>query len=405
MARRRRHERGLGHRFVRELVRPGGHEEHDDARHWRANAFAGRPGGSPAAQLFSSRGGPWTPITYPSASPLPNSATDLTAVSANSEGDVWVAGDPNHVVTTSSPPPTEPAPLDRLTENGAPVCAAQGPSASPFTLTYPNGYQWEALSTFPDGSALAGAHYYNSAMGWSNPFVPPVNDSEPQLVDAACGQVAGTTEPPIEFRIQDPLVLSADGTPSTLIPADENGYVSAVAANASNDAWAATTDGSWPYSNAGGTEHAGFLAPHVYHWTDDQTPDAPAGNDDESRPSLFTLSPPVYVVGSPTIVVTPVVVITTKTKGKTKKRKLKPAIYDIHDRLARSSNGTYILYLTFKVRRPVTIGLEGLRGHTVVAKTGLKHFSRHTGQLALTLDRNHWPTKLSLVTPKKKSRK
>jgi hypothetical protein len=360
------------------------------------------PDGSPPSQVFGSQGGPWTPVRYsPSTSPLATGTTDLTAISANAEGDVWVAGSPNHNVTTENPPQTAPAPLERLTDTGTSVCAAQGPGGNGFTLAFPNGYQWEALSTFPDGSALAGAHYYNSAISWSNPFVPPVPDSEPQLVDAACGQVSGPPEPPIEFRRQDPLVLPADQTPATLIPADENGYVSAVAANASNDAWAATTDGAWPFSNAGGTEHGGFLAPHFYEWTDGQTPDAPAGNNLEARPSVFTLSPPVYIVGSPTVVVTPGAVTTTKKKGKAKKRKLKPAIYDIHDKLARSSNGSYILYLTFKVRRPVTIGLEGLRGHTVVASTGLKHFTRRTGQLALTLDRKHWPTRLSLVTPKK----
>ncbi len=356
------------------------------------------PSGMPA-QLFASQGGPWTPTRYtPPTTAEPNDpfTTDLTAVSANSQGNVWAAEGPNHVVTTLNPSPTAPAPLVRLTETGAPA-ACSGYVPSTFTLAFPgNGYEWDSLSTFPDGSALAGAQYENSTITWSDSVIPPLRDSEPRLVHAVCGQVPV----PTEFRRPDPFSADQDPATAPLIPADLNGYVSALAANASNDAWAATTDGSWRASTSGATL-GGDLAPHVYLWTDGQTPDAPAGNDDETRPSLFTLSPPTYVVGSPTIVVTPVVVSTTKTKGKTKKRKLKPAIYDIHDKLARSSNGTYILYLTFKVRRPVTIGLEGLRGHTVVAKTGLKHFSRHTGELALTLDRNHWPTKLSLVTPKK----
>jgi hypothetical protein len=100
------------------------------------------------------------------------------------------------------------------------------------------------------------------------------------------------------------------------------------------------------------------------------------------------------------VVVTPVVTTTTTKKTKTKKVKLKPAIYAIHSRVVPSAGGTYTLYLTFKVRRPVTIGLQGLRDGKVVAATGLKHFKGHSGQLALTLDRDHWPTKLRLQTPK-----
>jgi hypothetical protein len=361
------------------------------------------PDGSPPAQVFGSQGGPWTPLTYTSgASPLPNGTTDLTAVSANSEGDVWAAGGPNHIVTTSSAPPTAPAPLERLTETGAPV-ACSGYDANTFTFANPNGYQWQALSTFPDpdGGALAAAQYGNEALTWGNPFVPTgvsgVPDSEPQLVHAACGQPPAVTE----FRRPDPVVTDQSGAP--LIPADYGGYVSAVAANASNDAWAATTNGNWPNcpsSVCGGTEQSGTLAPHVYRLTDGEAPDAPAGDDNESRPSLFTLGPPVFQVEPPAVVVTPVVTTTTTTKATTTQRKLPPAIYDIHDKLRRSSHGNYTLYVTFKVRRAVTIGLEGLRGRRVVTSTGLKHFNRPRGQLALKLDRKHWPTRISLVTPK-----
>jgi hypothetical protein len=100
------------------------------------------------------------------------------------------------------------------------------------------------------------------------------------------------------------------------------------------------------------------------------------------------------------VVVTPVVVTTTTKRQKTKKVKLKPPIYDIHSRVVPSSGGTFTLYLTFKVRRPVTLGLQALHGNTVVASTGLMHFRGHSGQLALTLDRDHWPTRLRLQTPK-----
>ena len=167
-----------------------------------------------------------------------------------------------------------------------------------------------------------------------------------------------------------------------------------------NDVWAATTDGDWPYREQRRRAVSGSLRPHLYQWTDGQPPNAPAGDDDEGRPSLFTLDPPVYQVSPPSVVVTPVVVTTTTTKKKTKTVKLKPAIYAIHSRVVPSAGGTFTLYLTFKVRRPVTIGLQALRGSKVVASTGLKHFSGRSGQLALTLNRNHWPTRLRLQTPK-----
>lgn len=339
-------------------------------------AVPAAPDGSPPTQLFSSHGGPWTPLNYAA----PTNTTDLTTINADSQGDIWLAGDPAAGISALAP-----APLERLSENGAAVCT------DAFTHQSTVGYTWDALSTFPDGNALAAGQYVNQA----NQLPENHPDTEPAIVNAACGQTTVT-----EFRRPDP--VADDQATAPLVPADYNTAATAVAANAPNDAWAATGGGTWTYfpNGNGGAEAGGPEAPHLYHWTDGLQPEAPAGNDDESRPSLFTIGPPVFVIGSPTIVVTPVVTTTTKTKGKRKKVKQKPAIYDTHTKLVHSPDGTYTLYLTFKVRRPVTIGLEALQGRKVVASTGLKHFKGHTGVLALRLDRAHWPTKLALETPK-----
>jgi hypothetical protein len=368
-------------------------------------ALPAAPDGSPPAQLFGSQGGPWAPQSYsPPATPLSKDpfTTDLTMISADSQGDVWVAGDPAaRLQNLSSNRPVAPEPLERLTETGA-QASCPGYGANTFTFVPPliQGYTWWGLSTFPDGSALASAAYKNGSILWSDPNVQPpgspaYQDSEPAIVHAACGQPPTVTE----FRRPDPVV--ADQADAMLIPADFEGYATAVAANAPNDAWAATTDGVWAgTSQTTGQNVGGALAPHLYRWTDGQPPDAPAGDDNETRPSLFTLDAPVYTVSAPTVVVTAGTVTTTTTKKKPKRVKLAPAIYAIHSKLRRSPNGTYTLYLTFKVRRPVTIGLQALHGRKVVASTGLKRFRGHNGQLALRLDRKHWPTRLRLETPK-----
>ena len=55
------------------------------------------------------------------------------------------------------------------------------------------------------------------------------------------------------------------------------------------------------------------------------------------------------------------------------------------------------LYLTFKLRRPVTIGAQALlRGH-VVSEARPKHFKGHSGLLILRLERSRWPTKIRVI--------
>jgi hypothetical protein len=365
------------------------------------SAAPSAPDGTAPAQLYRSQGGPFEPLSYSapaddlSGDPF---TTDLTQVSADPQGDVWVAGAPAPRLFSSPDNVThaERAPLLRLSENGSQASCpgydvpgqaantfAFGPSASP-------AYTWTALSTFADGSALAGAHY-GSNVQFNNP-TGALGDDEPALTRAHCNQSAPPA--PSLFRRSDPLGSGEQ------IPVDYGGSITAVAANASNDAWAATSDGFWNWGPPGQVPAPGALAPQLYHWTDGQLPAAPAGDDNESRPSLFTLGPPVFQVGAPTIVVTQGTVTTTTTKTKTTKVKLAPTIYAIHSHLVASGHGTYTLYLTFKVRRKVRIGVEALKGKKVVASSGVKRFTGRSGELALKLTRSAWPTGLKWVTPK-----
>lgn len=56
--------------------------------------------------------------------------------------------------------------------------------------------------------------------------------------------------------------------------------------------------------------------------------------------------------------------------------------------------------MTFKVRRPVTIALRGLRRGKVVATSGLRRFrGAGSGRLTLLLDRRRWPTSLRFYSP------
>jgi hypothetical protein len=59
-----------------------------------------------------------------------------------------------------------------------------------------------------------------------------------------------------------------------------------------------------------------------------------------------------------------------------------------------------MLIFQFSIRRPVTIGVQALRRNNVVASSGLRHFTGRHGQLALTLDRKRWPTRVRFIAPK-----
>jgi hypothetical protein len=256
------------------------------------------------------------------------------------------------------------------------------------------GYQWTAVSAIP-GSVAAAGEYVSPNQLSEGGGQTPSHVPQPVIVQGGCGGVNQ-----IEFERPDPLQPDqspADQTSQTLVPADPTATMGAVAVSADNDAWAAAGAGQWIWTAAGGVSTAGAMSPHLYQYTDGQTPNAPAGNDDESRPSLFTVSPPVYQVISPTVIKAP-------TKTKTVKKKLRPkrvapAIFAIRTKLQRGAHDKYTLHLFFRLRRPVTLGLEVLHGKRVVARTSLKRFRGTAGELSVSIERAHWPTSIKLLNP------
>jgi hypothetical protein len=363
-----------------------------------------QPDGSSPPQLFDSQGGAFSPLTFsPPTLPQPGDPyrTDLVAVDFGAQGG-WVAGNPAGVAIGTRPGPrtstaTQPAPLSRLAADGAAApCAGYDASTFPFTpanaATLNSGYLWSTISLIPGtGSALIGGRYFSGSRG-SN-----ANSNnglgEPTIVTASCGQPPTTTR----FVVPDP--LSADPAHAQSIPADLTGSTTTVAANAVNDAWATTGSGTLALNNGqGGTANQ---RPHLYRLTDGQPPLAPAGDDREPRPSLFTLDPPVYVEPPPTYVTPPST--TTQTVKPSKPKRLKPAVYAVRSKVTRARNGTVTLHISFRIRRPVTLGVEALHDHRVVSSSGLRPFRGSHGELSLTLKLNPWPNQIRFVYPKRKS--
>jgi hypothetical protein len=359
--------------------------------------------------MFASSGGAFAPLDFtPPTDPQPEDPyrTDLMAADFDSAGLGWVAGVPvgSRAAFRSGngePKPgdaerradaPEPAPLVPISASGA-ATSCVGPPARRFTFTgSPRGsdaYLWSSLSVFPSArETLAGGQIRPATAGTA------VNDDgarEPAIVEAACdGKVTVT-----RFRVPD---QTADPAQAPLIPANRGGTFTSVAANASNDAWAATTPGA--LSNLADPLNAAFEHARLYRLTDARPPKAPAGDDVEPRAPAFTLDPEIFV-DEPPLPEPPVEQGATITRPLTKKPKrvtLKAAVYAIDPSKPRAlKGGTFILDVRFRVRRPVTIGLQGLRRGKVVCSSGLKHFTGKRGKLSLKIDRKHWPTKLRFV--------
>src|SRR5262249_51485092 len=80
---------------------------------------------------------------------------------------------------------------------------------------------------------------------------------------------------------------------------------------------------------------------------------------------------------------------------------LPPAVYDVKVKLhtGKRRGRTYLsLYLTFKVRRSITLGAQALRHGRVVSVARAKTFSGHKGQLTLNVERKRWPTSVQFTT-------
>jgi hypothetical protein len=306
--------------------------------------------------------------------------TDLDAIDFNSQGDGWVAGNPRSLRpgVFGRPTTTEPSPLVPLSTSGvAEPCA--GTPADAFTYSPSGGYLWSSISVLPTGAALVG--------GWE---LTPQSGAVPLLATVSCDRTPAL----LRFGV---------GSPATgITPVDPTGWITSVAANATNDAWASAI--SSESANAG----AGTPAPppHLYHLTDTTPPLAPAGNDVESRPLVVQSEPTIFVFG-PKVVVTPRPpkrVKITRRKGKTVH--VPPPIYAVQrPKVVRGPGGALSLVITFKVRSKVTIGIEAFRGGKLVSSSGLKTFRGRSGKLVLKLDPHRWPTKLKFVTPKKSSKK
>lgn len=327
-----------------------------------------QPNGSPAPQLFESTGGSVDPLSLsPSALLGAGSETDLVAVDFDAEGEGWVAGNP------AEPPGA--APLVPLSASGAALSCPATPPTSFVDSGVAGG--WSSIGVVPGGGAIAGGPASSSFL------LGP----EPVLAQVSC------TNPPqlTRFRVPDP--NNPSGPP---VPADVGGYITAVAVNAVNDAWASSSQGLLP----GGIT---YQPPHLYRLTDGQPPLAPAGDDNESRPVAVVQQPSVFVIAPPVVIPPPPAptTVTTSTKPKHRTVKLPSPIYDVQaPRLVRGHNGTYSLVITFKVRRKVRIGLEALRGGRVVSSTGLRTFTGKTGVFVLSVDPKHWPTKLKFILPR-----
>jgi hypothetical protein len=219
---------------------------------------------------------------------------------------------------------------------------------------------------------------------------------QPVLAQVSCSGTPQTTV----FQIPTPAdALSVAPT----IAADAGGIITAVAASASNDAWAASSPGQFT-DDIDGNLGTALQPPSFYQLTDGQTPDAPAGNDSESRPVVTGTEPTIFEFPPPVVVPAPPPAVTVTKTSKAKKivkRELAP-VYDIKKPAeGKLINGTVSLSLSFRVRRKVRIGLEGLRGRKVVASSGIRTFSGKRGTLVLELSTKAWPTRLEFVEPRR----
>jgi hypothetical protein len=246
----------------------------------------------------------------------------------------------------------------------------------------------------PGGDGLAAGQLWPGRAGTT-----PNDDGtrEPVIVEVFCDRSPVITR----FRVPDPTWDPSRG-PAPLVPADRTGAVTAIAASAVNDGWASTTSGSLVSPvDAGATVPQ---RPRLYHLTDVAPPAASPGDDNESRPVFFAPDPPIYIElpPDPEPAPEPDRTVTAVAAPVRQRVKLKAAIYQIKTRVVEDRKHRLTLNVTFRVRRAVTIGIQGLRRNRVVTTSGLKHFKGPRGTLILRLDRRHWPTRIRFVTPKAK---
>ncbi len=360
---------------------------------------------APPPEMRVSSGGAFSPVPFtPPTSPQADDPyrTDLVAVDFDAAGQGWVAGNPAGLRVwsraesrpASSSHPAPPSPLVPVSISGASTTCA-GPAERRFTytpLTFkaaepPNSFLWSSIAVIPGtGEALAGGSLLPRKEGLEqDPNSRPV-DGEPVIAQAACDGTTTVTR----FRVEDPTYKGPLPKPP-LVPADREGYVSAIAASAANDAWAATTPGSLVI-DSGIVSSSEAQPPHLYRLTDGARPEAPEGNDLEERPLELQIEAPTLILEPPPPPPPPPPpAVVTQTHSV----KLPSPIFDVKARLHKGRHLS--LYLSFRVRRPVTIGAQALRHGHVVSEAQPRYFAGRTGLLILELNRKHWPTKVRLV--------
>jgi hypothetical protein len=364
--------------------------------------------GAAPPQMRVSSGGPFSPVPFaPPTSPQGHDPyrTDLVAVDFDAAGEGWVAGNPAGLRAWSGsesrpasprlPPP--PSPLVPVSVSGAST-TCQGPPAPRFTFTPPTFIAVEPLDSFPDSflwssiavipganEALAGGTlrpHKEGATGDLN--AEPVN--EPVITRAACDGETTVTR----FRVEDPTYSGS--SPKPLVPADREAYVTTIAANAPNDAWAAVRTGTLFEGSSSSGLTPITQPPHLYRLTDGAKPDEPEGNDLEERPLELQLDAAIVVLEPPPPPPPPP---PPATVTQTRRVKLPPAIFDVKAKLHRGHHLS--LYLSFRVRRPITLGAQAIRRGHVVSEARPRYFAGRTGLLILALNRKRWPTKVRLV--------
>lgn len=384
-----------------------------------------RSDGSPPPELFRTTGDPFDAMAFSPATiaqPDDPYRTDLVAVDSDSAGHVWVAGNPVGYRAELSPPgffasPTErratstaePSPLAPVGYDGsARTCAALGPDTFQY-VHQPNGsdaYLWSSIGVLPGGdTAVAGGQLRPATAGAT------LNDDgqrEPLLEQVACNK----PPQPTRFRMPDP--FTADHAAAGLVPANRTGLVTSVAANAVNDAWAATSKGV--LKNPDNPAESVLQRPHLYRLTDTTPPKAVAGDDNEPRPLVFEPDPPIFVEAPPDPEPEPLPPETVTQPAPPVQPtvvRLKAAIYRVRahvtntcakpKRKNRGNGGCkprLTLEISFRIRRPVTIGVEALRHRRVVSRSGMHRFRGKRGTLQLALERKQWPTRIRFVTPR-----
>jgi hypothetical protein len=353
-----------------------------------------QPDGAAAPQMYGSHGEAFSPLLF--APPLGNPeaakfGTDLVAADFGAAEKGWVAGNPAGLRLNEregdeppqgDPPPLAspaPSPLEPVLASGlGSGCKAPAPNFEYRTPGVPDpagSFLWSSISVVPSsGEALAGG-----SMRQLDPKF-----GEPVIAKASCDGTATLTR----FRV--PEAHGSSQAPS-LVPADFGGGVTAIAANATNDAWAATSKG---------TASGGDEPPRLYRLSNGMAPEAPEGNNEESRPRELKEDKPIYeeekapvetaAAPAPLPTLTPIPPVT-----------LPPAIYDVKVKLHKVKRHGRIylaLYLTFKVQRPVKLGAQALRRGHVVSAARPRLFSGLTGQLILSVERRRWPTNIRFIS-------